>query len=156
MELEGVRQPFRQTKSSLLDSNDQYTIFCMMWMICWTCMTDTGLKLIQINLSYGCVLFFLRKFKSVLCIKENLICKERFSECFLGHLSFCVKKMIELFPFIDWIKKYMFEKLKITWLWVLVTIYQKYMDFCPNYNLPKIKSKGKTKVYLSKDNKFRG
>ena len=38
---------------------------------------------------------------------------------------------------IDWIRKYMFEKLKITWLWVLVTIYQKYMAFCPSYILSK-------------------
>ena len=73
--------------------------------------------------------------------------KERFFECFLGHLSFWVsgvksplifytknkknyilkkkKYMIELFPFIDWIKKYIFEKLKITRLWVLVTFYPK-------------------------------
>jgi len=48
--------------------------------------------------------------------------------------------MTELFPFIDWIKKkYMFEKLKTTWLWVLVTIYQKYMAFCSSYNPPKMK-----------------
>ena len=24
-----------RTESGLLDSNDQYTLFCMMWMICW-------------------------------------------------------------------------------------------------------------------------
>ena len=33
---------------------------------------------------------------------------------------------------------YTFGKLKITWLWVLVTNYQKYMVFYPSYNLPKI------------------
>ena len=43
---------------------------------------------------------------------------------------------------IDWIKnKYIFDKLSITWLWVLVTNYQRYMAFCPSYNLPKIKIK---------------
>ena len=35
------------------------------------------------------------------------------------------KYMTELFPFIDWVKKYIFEKLKITWLFVLVTNYPK-------------------------------
>ena len=38
-------------------------------------------------------------------------------------------------------KKYKLDKLSITWLWVLVTNYQRYMVFCPNYNLPKIKIK---------------
>ena len=37
----------------------------------------------------------------------------------------------------------MFDKLNITWLWVLLTIYQRYMDFCPSYNLPKKKKKRK-------------
>ena len=32
----------------------------------------------------------------------------------------------------------MFDKLKITRLWVLVTNYQKYVAFCPSYNLSKI------------------
>ena len=36
-----------------------------------------------------------------------------------------IKYMTELFPFIDWVKKYIFEKLKITWLFVLVTNYPK-------------------------------
>ena len=33
-----------QTESGFLDSNDQYTLFCMMWMMCWTYMTDTWPK----------------------------------------------------------------------------------------------------------------
>ena len=50
------------------------------------------------------------------------------------------KYMIELFHSHQLNKiKYMLEKRKITWLWVLVTIYQKYMAFCPSYILPKIK-----------------
>ena len=40
---------------------------------------------------------------------------------------------------IDWMKKFMFGKLKITWLWVLVTNYQRYMAFCHSYSLPKTK-----------------
>ena len=38
-------------------------------------------------------------------------------------------------------KEYIFNKLSITWLWDLVTNYQRYMAFCPNYTLPKIKVK---------------
>ena len=38
-------------------------------------------------------------------------------------------------------KEYIFDKLSITWLWVLITNYQRYMPFCPSYNLPKIKAK---------------
>ena len=40
---------------------------------------------------------------------------------------------------------YKFDKLSITWLWVLVTNYQRYMTFCPSYNLPKIKTKLKSR-----------
>ena len=35
--------------------------------------------------------------------------------------------------------------MSITWVWVLVTNYQRYMAFCPSYILPKIK---KTKIKL--------
>ena len=38
-------------------------------------------------------------------------------------------------------KEYIFNKLSITWLWDLVTNYQRYMAFCPSYTLPKIKVK---------------
>ena len=49
--------------------------------------------------------------------------------------------MTELFHS-HWLnKKYKLDKLSITWLWVLVTKYQRYMAFCPSYNLPKIKIK---------------
>ena len=51
------------------------------------------------------------------------------TELFLSH---CLNK-----------KEYIFDKLSITWLWVLVTNYQRYMAFCPSYNLPKIKAKTK-------------
>ena len=53
-------------------------------------------------------------------------------------------------------KEYMFDKLSITWLWVLVTNYQRYMVFCPSYNLPKNKRKTRHRFYLSKDTKFEG
>ena len=39
------------------------------------------------------------------------------------------------------IKEYIFEKLKITWLWIIVTNYQKYMAFCSSYKLSKIKQR---------------
>ena len=65
-----------QTESSLLDSNDQYTFFYLMWMICCIYMTNTWLTLTQINLSYECNLFFLeKKFRSVLWIRKIEICK---------------------------------------------------------------------------------
>ena len=38
-------------------------------------------------------------------------------------------------------KKYIFGKLSITWLWVIVTNYQRYTTFFPSYNLSKIKAK---------------
>ena len=48
-----------QTKSSLLDSNDQYTIYAWYeWYIAY--ITNTWLTLTQINLSYECILFFLK------------------------------------------------------------------------------------------------
>ena len=37
--------------------------------------------------------------------------------------------------------EYIFDKLSITWFWVLITNYQRYMPFCPSYKLPKIKAK---------------
>ena len=49
------------------------------------------------------------------------------------------KYMTELFNS-HWLnKKYKLDKFSITWLWVLVTNYQKYMAFCPSYSLPKKK-----------------
>ena len=38
-------------------------------------------------------------------------------------------------------KEYIFNKLSITWLWVIVTNYQRYTTFFPSYNLSKIKAK---------------
>ena len=38
-------------------------------------------------------------------------------------------------------KEYIFDKLSITFLWVLLTNYQRYMAFFLGYNLPKIKAK---------------
>ena len=71
MELEGVRQPFRQTKSSLLDSNDQYTFLCMMLNDTlnthdkhWTKMNLAKFTLWMCPLSKG-------KFRFVLKIKKN-------------------------------------------------------------------------------------
>ena len=57
--------------------------------------------------------------------------------------------MIELFHS-HWLnKKFKLDKLSITWLWVLVTNYQRYMAFCPSYNLTKIKRKIKLRsTYL--------
>jgi len=46
--------------------------------------------------------------------------------------------------------KYLFDKLSITWFWVLVTNYQRYMAFCPSYNLPKVKAKIKPRSTYSK------
>ena len=50
--------------------------------------------------------------------------------------------MTELF-ISHWLNKneYIFDKLSIAWLWVLVINYQRYMAFCPSYNLSKIKVK---------------
>ena len=49
--------------------------------------------------------------------------------------------MTELFHS-HWLnKEYKLDKLSITWLWVLITNYQRNMAFCPSYNLPKIKIK---------------
>ena len=53
------------------------------------------------------------------------------TELFLSH---CLNK-----------KEYIFDKLSITWHWILVTNYQRYMAFCPSYNLPKIKVKIKSR-----------
>ena len=50
---------FAQTEPSLLDSNDQYTIYAWYeWYIAY--ITNTWLTLTQINLSYECILFFLK------------------------------------------------------------------------------------------------
>ena len=98
--------------------------------------------------------------------------------CFERHLSFWVsgvelplifflykkkekklntKYMTKLF-FSYWLnkKEYIFDKLNITWLWVLVINYQIITwFFCPSYNLPKNKKKDKAQIYLSKITKFR-
>ena len=47
--------------------------------------------------------------------------------------------MTELFSSLIEYILHILKNFKITWLWVLVTIYQKYMAFCPSYILPKIK-----------------
>ena len=50
--------------------------------------------------------------------------------------------MTELFPFIDWIKKYIFENLKnYMALGPSYKLPNNYMAFCPIYKLPKIKQR---------------
>ena len=60
--------------------------------------------------------------------------------------------MTELFLY-HWLnkKEYIYDKLSIAQLWVLVTNYQRYMAFCPNYNLPKIKPKIKPSLSIQRN-----
>jgi len=53
----GIYSPL--TESGLLDSNDQYTLYAWYeWYV--EHMTNTWLTLTQINLSYKCIIFFLK------------------------------------------------------------------------------------------------
>ena len=63
------------------------------------------------------------------------------------------KYMTKLF-FSYWLnkKEYIFDKLNITWLWVLVINYQIITwFFCPSYNLPKNKNKDKARSTYPKN-----
>ena len=76
------------------------------------------------------------------------------------HLFFYTKKKkkktkykftwLKCFIVIDWIKKYKLDRLNTTRLWILVTNYQRYIAFCPSYNLLKIKTKIKPRSTYSK------